>query len=87
MIQASDLHTVADTIGILISLPLLTILVGIVAFAFKVKGSAERATEAIREATESISKILSDHETRLRIGEGRLNVLWDGHERRKGQND
>lgn len=81
--QPSDLHTVADTIGIIVSIPLLTAMVGIIAFAFKVKGAAEDASRSIKAATEALTKILDDHEDRLRMTEGKVTVLWDGHERRK----
>ncbi len=43
------------------------------------------ASDRVAEFSARISRQLDDHELRLRNNAGRLDVLWDGHERRRSE--
>ena len=41
-------------------------------------------SKKLEEFMDQILKITQDHETRIRDQEGKMAVVWDGYERRKG---
>ncbi len=48
-----------------------------------IQRDVNNASERVTEFSNRISRQLDDHELRLRNHTGKLDVLWDGHERRK----
>lgn len=81
----TDIHNIADTVGAIISLPLLGAMVVGVRFIDGIKHAVEETTRALTSYVDRSDKQHTDHETRLREAEGKVEVLWDGHERRKSR--
>jgi hypothetical protein len=85
--QTSDIHNIADGIVAILSLPLLGTMATIIAFAFKVKGTAENTASALKSYADAVTKTLEDHDRQLSDHDRKVSILWDGHERRHGVDD
>lgn len=84
------LHEIADTVGMIISVPLLVGVIQIVRFVGRLENSIAIATVELRNfsaiTTQRFERQDSDVED-LQVNvddlKGKVSVLWDGHERRK----
>jgi hypothetical protein len=85
--QETPIHEIADTLGLVLSIPTLTALISIVWFAAKVKNAAENTANSLKETTERITAILDRHQEAIDDNQIKIAVLWDGHERRHGVSD
>lgn len=85
--QETPVHEIADTLGLVLSIPTLTALISIVWFAAKVKNAAESTANSLKETTERITRILDKHQETIDDHAEKVAILWDGHERRYGVPD
>lgn len=79
---AAQLHTVADTIGLVVSLPLLGTCILGVRYIDAIRHTAEDTNKSLMAFMGSVTANHVDHEDRLREQEAKMAVVWDGHERR-----
>jgi len=83
----TTIHEIADMIGMIVSLPLLIGVVQIVRFIGKLEQTiVVAATELNRFSTATTAK-LEKHDGHIEDLNGKMSVLWDGHERRKNRPD
>ncbi len=71
--------------AVLISVPVMVMVVKLTNFLGSIRTLAEATSADLSKFTDRIDHILEDHEGRIREGETKLVVLWDGRERRDGE--
>jgi hypothetical protein len=76
------IQTIGVVFGVLLAVPLLTALVYIAMFAASLKSGANTLKDRVDEFIRRIDENFASHDRRIIAAEARLNVLWDGHERR-----
>jgi hypothetical protein len=74
--DVSNLHLISDIIAVVI------VIVTVSGLAYSIKNTADGTASKLSDALNGIGNLIKDHEARIRDGEGKITILWDGHERR-----
>lgn len=85
MIQATDspIKVAATVIGFMVSLPMVYALIQAGVFFGSMRTAVTTLENAFAAHVQTIESYIERTENRLRDNEGKISVLWDGHDRRK----
>lgn len=80
-------HPVLDTVGALVTLPMLGTMILGVRYIDQIKNTAESTNRALLAFMAEAKEHRDDTEKRMRKQEGMMAVVWDGHERRHAREE
>jgi ABC-type transporter Mla maintaining outer membrane lipid asymmetry permease subunit MlaE len=84
-LNAEFVKIAAAVMGLILSLPLLVALVKISMFAGALKTLLVTTERKLDTFIERVDHTFESHDERISASEGKLSVLWDGHERRTSE--
>lgn len=77
-------QVVGIVLGVALSLPVLVVLAKVAMFVGSIKTSSESTALTLKEFTSEMRQLLVNQDMRLAETEVKVAVLWDGRDRRTG---